>query len=133
MKYKIYIVGKIKEKYYKEAIKEYSKRLSRYCKIELIERKNIDYIKKDLTDKTHVILINTSGNQLTSVELSNKINTLAVGGKSDISIIYTNEKIDYNEHISIAGIEMNESLAITLIYEQIYRGYRILNNEPYHK
>lgn len=137
MNFKIYVIGDIKDKFYKEAIKEYDKRLSRYCKIKIIKLKNADTLKKELSTKTYVILISTAGQLLSSVELANKINELGVRGKSDVSIIYVDNgisiDIEPNEHISLSKMSMDIGLATTIIYEQIYRAYRILNNQPYHK
>jgi 23S rRNA (pseudouridine1915-N3)-methyltransferase len=133
MNYKIYIVAEKIDKFSKEAIKEYEKRLSRYCKIELVEIKDLELLPKNLLDKTYKIIISTTGQQLTSEELAIKINKFAISSKSDISLIIGAENIDYNESLSISQMEMDIGLKATIIFEQIYRAYRILNNQPYHK
>lgn len=133
MNFKIYIIGKITNKAHKKAIAEYQKRLSRYCKIKLIEVKDKDSLMKKISNTTYVILINTNGKQLSSEELAEKINTLGVTGKSDISIIYSEDEMEFDEHLSISNMTMSIGITSTILYEQIYRGYRILRNEPYHK
>lgn len=133
MNFKIFTIGKIKEKYYKEAIKEYEKRLSSYCKIKLIECKNIDAVKKKLTDKTYIIQLNIDGDELSSEALADKIEDLGISGKSDISFVITHEEIQKNERLSISKMVMETGLYTTILYEQIYRSFRIINNQAYHK
>jgi 23S rRNA (pseudouridine1915-N3)-methyltransferase len=133
MNFKVYIIGDKISKFYSDAIKEYEKRLSRYCKIELISVKNIDQLLKKISDKSYKIVISASGQQISSEELAKKINNFGISGNSDLSIVIGNENIDFDENLAIGPMDMNLGLKATIIFEQIYRGYRIINNEPYHK
>lgn len=133
MNFKIYIVGEKLQNFYTDAIKEYNKRLSRYCKCNLIIVKNEDALLKKVSPKSYKIIMSSEGTQVSSEELANKINTLGVSGKSNISIIIGANTFPYNEYLSISSMEMDLGLTATIIFEQIYRSYRILNNQPYHK
>jgi 23S rRNA (pseudouridine1915-N3)-methyltransferase len=130
---KIKIIGeeKIQHKYTKEAIKEYTKRLSKYCKIEHKVTRNIE---KETNKKTYIIKIDKDGAKISSEKLANKINDLGIQGYSNITIILNNE---FNENIdfylNISNMDMDTDLLLIIIYEQIYRAYRIINNAPYHK
>lgn len=133
MNFKIYIVGDKIEKFYLEAIKEYEKRLSRYCKIQLLHLKSKEQLLKKLFDKSFKLLISTEGQTISSQELASKINTLGLSGISDVAIIIGAAKIPHDETFAISPLDMDFGLQTTLIVEQIYRSYRILNNQPYHK
>jgi 23S rRNA (pseudouridine1915-N3)-methyltransferase len=133
MNFKIYSISNKIYKFYMEAIKEYEKRLSRYCKIELIQVKNEEQLLKKLSDKSYKIVISTTAQQISSEELADKINALGISGNSDIALIIGTDSFPYDEAISISSMEMDFGLITTIIFEQLYRAYRILNNEPYHK
>lgn len=133
MNFKIYTVSNKLDKFYIEAIKEYEKRLSRYCKIELIQVKNEEQFLKKLSDKSYKIIIRTTGQQLSSEGLADKINILGISGNSDIALIIGADNFTYDEAIAISPMEMDLGLLATIIFEQLYRSYRILNNQPYHK
>jgi 23S rRNA (pseudouridine1915-N3)-methyltransferase len=159
MKITLLTVGKIKEKYFTDAIKEYSKRLSRYCKLEIIEvtdektpdkasealeeqikekegKRLLAYLKED----AYVIALAIEGKMLTSVELANKIEKLGVSGKSHVIFIIGGslglskevlKKADYL--LSFSPMTFPHQLMRVILLEQIYRSYRITMNEPYHK
>jgi len=139
MNIKIVLSEKTKEKFAKEAIKEYLKRLTRYCKVKKIEVKNMNNIKKHISDKTYLILIDVEGSPISSEGLSEKLSQLAISGKSDVTFLVLDKEIskeimersDY--HISISPMEMDMNILAIIIFEQIYRAFRIINNEPYHK
>lgn len=133
MNVKIYLVGDKIEKAFLEGIKEYEKRLSRYCKIKWKLFKSEKQLLRTLTDKSYRILVSVSGETVTSEELAEKINHLGISGKSDITIIIGAEKLPHNELLVISPMEMDLGIKALIIFEQIYRSYRILNNEPYHK
>lgn len=133
MNFKVYIIGEKIHKFYREAIKEYEKRLSRYCKISLIYIKNENQLDKKAFGKAYNIGIGDNGCIISSEELSSKINNFAINGISDISIIIGAECTEYNEVLTISPMEMDLGLKCTIIYEQIYRAYRIINNQAYHK
>lgn len=159
MKITLITVGKIKEKYLKDAIEEYAKRLSKYCKLDIIEvadektpdnasesleeqirSKEAERILKYVKDDTYVITLEINGRQLTSEELSNKINTLGIQGTSHIIFIIggsiglgQNVLKRSNYALSFSKMTFPHQLMRVILLEQIYRSYRIINNEPYHK
>lgn len=133
MNFKIYTVANKIDKFYIEAIKEYEKRLSRYCKIELIQVKDEEQLLKRLSDKSYKIVIGAAGQHISSGALADKINTLGISGNSDIALIIGAENFIHDEVISISPMEMDLGLITTIIFEQLYRAYRIMSNQPYHK
>lgn len=133
MNFKIYILGGKIDKFYLDAIKEYEKRLSRYCKIQLIEVKSKEQLLKKLSERTYKILLSVKGKNISSEELAVKLNAYATSSNSDISIIIGDIDMECDEKIALSFMEMNAGLEATIMFEQIYRAYRILNNEPYHK
>nr|MBK5235909.1 23S rRNA (pseudouridine(1915)-N(3))-methyltransferase RlmH [Clostridium sp.] len=132
MNFKIYITGDKLEKFFVEAIKEYEKRLSRYCKIELLYFKNKEQLSKKLLDKSYKILLSVKGENISSVGLASKISSLGLSGISDIAIIIGTD-LPHDEALALSPMEMDLGLQTTIIFEQIYRSYRIINNEAYHK
>ena len=159
MKISIITVGKIKEKYLKDAIAEYRKRLSKYCKLEQIEVadektpdrasyaaeegiriKEGERILKFVKEDAYVIVLAIEGNMLSSEELSDQINTLGIKGISHIAFIIGGsiglsrevlEKADLK--LSFSKMTFPHQLMRVILLEQIYRSFRIINNEPYHK
>lgn len=158
MKITILCVGKIKEKFYVDAIAEYSKRLSRYCdltitevmdektkeqasdnEIEIVKVKEGEKLEKHIKDG-YVICLAIEGKQMDSVELSDKIKQLGVSGQSHIYFIIGGslglskkilDRADYK--LSFSKMTFPHQLMRVILLEQIYRSYRIMNNEPYHK
>ncbi|MGR6904598.1 23S rRNA (pseudouridine(1915)-N(3))-methyltransferase RlmH [Lysinibacillus sp. BSL11] len=133
MNIKIYIVGDKIEKTYLEGIKEYEKRLSRYCKVKLQHFKNEEQLLKKISDKTYKILVSVMGTTVTSEELAEKINQLGITGKSDVTIIIGADNLPHDDLLAISPMEMDLGIKTLIMFEQIYRSFRILNNEPYHK
>lgn len=159
MKVTILCVGKIKEKFYRDAIAEYEKRLSRYCKLEIVEvadektpdnaselvetqikEKEAERMEKYIKDGAYVIALAIEGKQLDSVELSEKIEQLGTSGTSHIIFVIggslgLSEKIlkraDYK--LSFSKMTFPHQLMRVILLEQVYRSYRIMNHEPYHK
>ena len=159
MKITLITVGKIKEKYLKDAIAEYSKRLSRYCKLEIIEvadektpdqaseaveesirDKEGERILKYIRDDMYVIALEIAGKMLTSEEFAKKIEQLAIQGTSSIAFVIGGSiglgkdvlrRSDYA--LSFSKMTFPHQLMRVVLLEQIYRGYRIINGEPYHK
>ena len=159
MKITLITVGKIKEKYLKDAIAEYSKRLSRYCKLEIIEVtdektpdhasesvedairfKEAERIQKYIKEDAYIITLEIGGKQLTSEELAEKIDKLGIQGVSHIIFIIGGSiglgrevlsKSDYA--LSFSKMTFPHQLMRVILLEQIYRSYRIINGEPYHK
>lgn len=80
------------------------------------------------------IQVTTQGDNPTSEELAEKINSLGLRGQSNISfIVGSSEKFEADEYIAISPMDMDLGLLTTIVYEQIYRAYRIINNHSYHK
>ena len=159
MKITVITVGKIKEKYLKDAIAEYSKRLSKYCKLEIIEvadektldnasevvedsirSKEAERILKYVKDDAYVITLEIGGKQLSSEELADKIDKLGVQGTSHIifiiggSIGLGKEVLNKSNYaLSFSKMTFPHQLMRVILLEQVYRSYRIISNEPYHK
>ncbi len=159
MKITIITVGKIKEKYWKMAIDEYSKRLSKYCRLDIIEvldEKTPDNASKILAEQikekegrriidkipagTFVITLEIDGDMLDSVALSKKISDLALFGKSHLVFIIggslgLHKKVsDISDYkLSFSKLTFPHQMMRVVLLEQIYRSYRIIQNEPYHK
>lgn len=159
MKITCVVVGKIKEKYFTDAIKEYSKRLSRYCKLEIVEladektpdgaseaeevairEKEGERILKALKDDAYVIALAIEGKMLDSVGLSQKIDRLGVSGISHIAFVIGGSlglapavMKRANYALSFSRMTFPHQLMRVVLLEQLYRSYRILKNEPYHK
>ena len=159
MKISVIAVGKIKEKYLKDAVTEYSKRLSRYCKLEIIEAadektpdhasvavedairaKEGERLLKHIRDDMYVITLEIGGKMLTSEEFAEKIETLGVQGKSSIAFVIGGsiglgkevlKRSDFA--LSFPKMTFPHQLMRVVLLEQVYRGYRIVNGEPYHK
>lgn len=159
MKITLITVGKIKEKYLKDAIAEYSKRLSRYCKLEIVEvadekipdnasdtvedairDKEGERILKYIKEDAYVITLEIAGKMLTSEEMAEKIDKLGVQGTSHIIFIIGGsiglgreilKRSDYA--LSFSKMTFPHQLMRVILLEQIYRSYRIMNHEPYHK
>ena len=149
MKITLLTVGKIKEKFYVDAIKEYSKRLSRYCKLNIIEvadekttensteaeinivkEKEAARLSKHISEGAFVITLEILGKQLDSVELSKKINQLGIGGSLGLHESIS-KQADFK--LSFSKMTFPHQLMRVILLEQIYRSYRIINNQPYHK
>jgi len=149
---KIICVGKIKEKFFKEAIEEYKKRLTKYTKIniievedisinneELIKQKESELILKHIDKKDYIITLEIEGKQLTSIELSNKIEDLEQTNPNITFIIGGSYGLDdeikkiSNLKLSFSKLTFPHQLFRVILLEQIYRAYKIKNNESYHK
>lgn len=117
----------------KEAQKEYEKRLSKYCKLEVIPCKDENQLTKRLKEGTHTIKITTSKKSMDSVVFSQHLETLGVYGTSTIAFIIGFPTFTTTEELSISQMEFSQELLFITLLEQVYRSYRILKNEPYHK
>jgi 23S rRNA (pseudouridine1915-N3)-methyltransferase len=159
MKITVITVGKLKEKYLKMAVDEYSKRLSRYCKLDIIEvpdekapenmsisqeiivkDKEGERILKYIKDNAYVVALEINGEDLTSEQLANKINKLGIEGKSHIvfviggSIGLSDNVIKRSNYsLSFSKMTFPHQLMRVILLEQVYRSFRINANEPYHK
>lgn len=159
MKITLITVGKIKEKYLKDAIAEYSKRLSKYCKLEIIEvadekttegagetvdemvrRKEGERILRYVRDDAFVITLEIGGHMLSSEEFADKIEQLGIKGTSHIMFVIggslglSKEVMARSDYaLSFSKMTFPHQLMRVILLEQIYRGYRIIHKEPYHK
>lgn len=159
MNINVITVGKLKEKYLKDGIDEYKKRLSRYCSIEIIEvpdekapetlsEKEEELVKdregqgilKHIKDSTYVIALDLRGKMLSSEEFSTLLSDLGVSGNSNIAFIIGGSlglsqevltRADYK--LSFSRMTFPHQLMRMILLEQIYRGFRIMKGEPYHK
>lgn len=149
---KIICVGKIKEKYLRDAIEEYKKRLSKYTKLEIIEVNDIDnpniditllkekeLIDKHIDSKDFVITLEIEGNMLSSIELAKKMDnifnanstiTFIIGGSNGL---HQDIKDRSNYKLSFSKLTFPHQLFRVNLLEQIYRAFKINNNESYHK
>lgn len=155
----IITVGKLKEKYLKDAVEEYSKRLSRYCKINIVEvqdektpenasKKDEDIIKekegsrisKHISDSMYVVAMDLKGNTMTSEQFSDLIGNLGLQGRSNIAFIIGGslgvskeilQRADYK--LCFSRMTFPHQLFRVMLLEQIYRGFKIMKGEPYHK
>ena len=148
---KIICVGKVKENYYRDAIEEYLKRLSKYTKVEIIEVNDLNYDKEKtireeskliidkLNNNDYKILMDIQGEILDSVSLSKKINDLMISNSNITFIIggsfgvsdELKRMVDYRLSFSI--LTFPHQLFRVVLLEQIYRCFKIINNEEYHK
>ena len=159
MKITIVTVGKIKEKYLRDAVDEYTKRLSKYCRLEIIQvadektpenasetvenqirQKEGERILKYLKEDAYVITLEIGGKMLDSVEFSKKIENLGIQGKSHLifviggSIGLAREVMARSDFaLSFSKMTFPHQLMRVILLEQVYRSYRIINGEPYHK
>ncbi len=131
MNLKIYVDEKVKDKFQLQAIKEYDKRLTRYCKMKQVIFKDQEELSK-ISDRTYKIIVNITGKSISSEELANKLEHLGVIGKSDIAFILSDD-FQGDDHICLSSMSMSTGMSLTVLYEQIYRAFRIQKNEPYHK
>ncbi|PHD77567.1 23S rRNA (pseudouridine(1915)-N(3))-methyltransferase RlmH [Bacillus sp. AFS043905] len=159
MKITIITVGKLKEKYLKQGIAEYTKRLSSYANIELVEvpdekapenlsTTDMDIVKQKegerilakVSPDTYVITLEINGKQLTSEQLATHMDQLATYGKSKIAFIIGGslglgtEVLSRSDYaLSFSKMTFPHQLMKLVLVEQIYRAFRINRNEPYHK
>lgn len=159
MKISICCVGKVKERYFREGIEEYTKRLSRYCKLEILEvadektKENASEAEEELVKKkeaerlfhvikedAYVIVLAIDGKGLDSLQLSAKIEQLGVQGISHIQFVIGGSLGLHDSILKRADMKLSFSamtfphqLMRLVLLEQIYRSYRIMNHEPYHK
>lgn len=152
-------VGKLKEKYLKSAIDEYSKRLTRYCKLNIIEvadeqipdnasekeeiqikNKEGQKILANIKDNMFVVALDLKGKMLSSEELAGFIKDCGVRGDSNIAFVIggslglADEVLKRsNFKLCFSKMTFPHQLFRVMLLEQVYRGFRIINGEPYHK
>ena len=159
MKIKLITVGKIKEKFFKDAILEYSKRLSKFCNLEIIEvqdemtpdkatdvenqkilEKEGDRILSKIKDSDFLITLEIEGKKLSSEDLAKKLSSIYLSGQSTIDFVIggslgLDKKVKARSDFSLSFSDMTfpHQLMRVIVLEQIYRAFKINANEPYHK
>lgn len=159
MKLRIICTGKLKERFYTEAVDEFKKRLSRFCELELVELpdekvaddpspaeiervKNIECRRmgEKLAQGEYVIALDPQGKELSSEQLAGKLSEIMLGGCSRIAFLIggshglTDEIRKRADMIlSFSKLTFPHQIFRIMLLEQIYRAFKILNNEPYHK
>lgn len=159
MKITIIAVGKVKEKYYRDAVAEYAKRLAKYCRFEIIEvedektpdkasvaletqikEKEAERILKHLKEDAHLVTLEIQGKKLDSVAFADTIGKLATYGTSHIQFVIggslgLHESVSKRSDLKLSFSDMTfpHQLMRVILAEQIYRSYRIISGEPYHK
>lgn len=159
MNIQIVCIGKLKEKYWEDAIKEYSKRLKRFANLEIIELKEArlpenasaadeekvkqlegEEILKKIKKGTYVITLEIKGKELSSEELAKKFADLALEGKGDIALVIggslglspeVSQRANFK--LSFSKMTFPHQMMRVVLLEQIYRSFKINNNETYHK
>ena len=152
-------VGKIKEKFYTDALAEYQKRLSKYCKldiveladektkenasaheVELVKAKEGERILSAIKEDMYVIALAIEGKMLDSVEFSKKLENLGISGSSHVAFVIGGslgldkrvlDRADMK--LSFSKMTFPHQLMRVILLEQIYRGFKIIAGEPYHK
>ncbi len=159
MKVKIICVGKIKEKFFRDAIEEYSKRLSKFCQLEICEvqdemtpenasdnevskilKKEGERILSKIKDSDFLITLEILGKKLTSEELASKISSITLSGHSSIAFVIGGSlgiddsiKKKASFALSFSDMTFPHQLMRVILLEQIYRAFKINTGEPYHK
>lgn len=149
---KIICIGKLKENYLKEAISEYIKRINKYTKIEIIELNDLDKLNVDdilkkegesilkkIKEKDYVVTLEIEGLKMNSAELACKIDNIftinsnidfVIGGSYGLSEAVKKRS---NLKLSFSDLTFPHQLFRVILLEQIYRSFKIINNETYHK
>lgn len=143
---KIIVIGKLKEKYLKDAVNDYLKRLNKYHKVEIIELRdsNIENEKeeilKHINKSNYLISLAIEGKELNTLEFKELINTALINGNSNITFIiggsdglHEEVKKISNEKLSFSKLTFPHGLFRVVLLEQLYRCFKIMNNECYHK
>ncbi len=159
MKIRVISVGKIKEKFFVKAIDEYAKRLSKYCKLDMLEvadekcpetlsdkqmilvkDKEAERILSKINDTDYVITLEIKGKELSSEGFAKHISDLALQGKSNVCFVIggslgLSDKIleRSNYALSFSNMTFPHQLMKVILLEQIYRAFRIINGHSYHK
>lgn len=159
MNIKLICVGKLKEKYWRDACTEYSKRLSRFCKLSILEipdeatpdnandtqitailNKEGEKILSNVRENEYLVSLCIEGIRFDSVGFSQKMNEIMLSGKSQITFVIGGScglsdevKKRSNLKLSFSDMTFPHQLMRIILLEQVYRGFKILGNESYHK
>lgn len=139
------VVGKLKERFWKDAVAEYEKRLGAYTKLRIVEipDRGIDFESDEivrLAGSSYLILLAIQGTQRSSEDISKRLDELMVQGKSNIAFCIggsdgVNDSVfrRADETLSFGKITLPHNLARVVLLEQVYRAFKIMRGEPYHK
>ncbi len=120
--------------YYEAAIQEYEKRLSRYCKIKRVPYKTLTELNAKVTETQLSIAVYSKGSAHSSEALAKLIDLTGLQGISEINFIFTLSALpNCQATLSLSQMTLDTALSLTVIYEQIYRAYRIIHQHAYHK
>ena len=159
MNISVICVGKLKEKYWTQAVAEYAKRLSGYCSLDIVELKEARLpdragpaeeqavkeaegaeILERLRDNMYVITLEVKGKELSSEKLAEKIDSLAVGGRSNIAFVIggslgLSEEVSKRSDFRLSFSQMTfpHQMMRVILLEQVYRSFKIIRHETYHK
>ena len=159
MKITIVCVGKMKEKFYRDAISEYEKRLSKYCRLEIVEvsdektpdnaspaleeqikEKEAQRILSKIKEDTYVCTLEIAGKKFSSESFADWIEQAGIRGISSICFViggslglHSSVMKRSNQSLSFSDMTFPHQLMRVILCEQIYRSFRIINGEPYHK
>lgn len=159
MNISIICVGKLKEKYWTAAVEEYSKRLKSYCSLDIVELKESrlpdkagpaeelavkeaegEEILKRIKDNMYVITLEVKGKMLSSEKLAEKIENLGIDGNSNIAFVIggslgLSEAVSKRANFKLSFSEMTfpHQMMRVILLEQVYRSFKIIRNEAYHK
>lgn len=159
MKIDIIAVGKVKEKFYRDAIDEFAKRLGKYCKLQILEvtdektpdgasealeeqikAKEAERILKQIKEDAFVFTLEITGKKYDSVAFADKLEQLGIQGKSHVQFVIggslgLHESVSKRSDAKLSFSDMTfpHQLMRVILLEQIYRSFRITNGEPYHK
>lgn len=159
MKITLLTVGKIKEAFFREAVSEYGKRLSRYCRLQIEEtadektpekisetereqilQKEGERILRLLPENAYIVTLEIEGRKMTSEDFAEKMEKLGIDGTSHIVFViggslglHRTVKDRADLAVSFSDMTFPHQLMRVVLLEQIYRAYRIINGEPYHK
>lgn len=159
MNIQIICIGKLKEKYWTDAVAEYMRRLSSYASVRIVELKESRLpdkagaaeeekvkleegreILKSIKDGTYVITLEIQGKQISSEELSAKIEELGLEGKSDVAFVIggslglspeVSKRADFK--LSFSKMTFPHQMMRVVLLEQVYRSFKIMRHEAYHK
>ena len=155
----IYAIGKLKEKYWRDAIAEYSKRLGGYCSLkieelkearlpanagpaeeEAVKREEGEAILARIPKNMYVVTLEIKGKRLTSEQLAEKMAGLALGGRGDVGFVIggslgLSEEVSRRADLKLSFSDMTfpHQMMRVILLEQIYRAFKINRGEPYHK
>ncbi len=153
LKLRIAAVGRLKERYWREACHEYVKRLGRYATVELVEIADRDLshgieravrsegadLLRAIPDSSHVVALEVGGRRMSSEDLAKSLEGLMVDGVADVTFVVGGSAglapdvlARADQSLSLSPMTLPHQLCRVVLLEQVYRAFRIMRNEPYH-